>query len=152
MKSSRVKGFALKQVVATKKSRIAEMVPVAHGVSSPFARRRLVAIAIDPYIDRISAQKSIDPACPLQNAVKMYTLGIVELMCPATYSSEKSLVRRAVQSPSDASTIIANVAYSPRTPLSVRSARRVAPPANDTVVDHAAISSATHNDSSPIRI
>ena len=72
------------------------------------------------------------------------------LMWLATYSSEKSRVSSAVHSPIDASTIIANVAYSPRMPLSMRSSRRSAPPANDTVIDHAAISSATHSDSSPI--
>ncbi len=83
--------------------------PVAHGMSSSLPRR-LVAIAMVPYIDRIRAQNSIEPACPLQNDVKMYTLGIVELMCPATYSSEKSLVRRAVHRPIDASRIMANVA------------------------------------------
>ena len=53
--------------------------------------RRLVAMAIVPYIDRISAQNSIEPAWPLQNDVKMYTLGMFELMWLATYSSEKSL-------------------------------------------------------------
>jgi hypothetical protein len=37
-------------------------------------------------------------------------LGIAALMCPATYSSEKSRVISAVHSPIDASTIIANVA------------------------------------------
>src|SRR5436309_3379719 len=103
MKSSRVNGFALKQVVAMKKSRTADSVPVAQGVRSGL-RRRLVAMAIVEYIDRINAQNSIEPAWPLQNAVKMYGSGIVELMWLATYSTEKSFVRSAVQSPTDAST------------------------------------------------
>ena len=70
------------------------MVPAAQGTSSRL-RFRLVAMAIVPYIDKISAQKSSDPACPLQNAVKTYTLGIVELTLLATYSSEKSRCRAA---------------------------------------------------------
>ena len=61
MKSRRLNGFALKHVVAMKNSRIADSVPVAHGTSSRL-RARLVEIAIVPYIDRISAQNSIDPA------------------------------------------------------------------------------------------
>ena len=69
IQSSRVYGFALKQVVARKKSSIPPSVPAAQGVSSRL-RARLVAIATVAYIDRISAQKSIDPAWPLQNAVK----------------------------------------------------------------------------------
>jgi hypothetical protein len=63
-----VNGFARKQVVAMKNKRIAPSVPVAHGMSSGL-RLRLVAMAITEYIERINAQKSIDPACPLQNAV-----------------------------------------------------------------------------------
>ena len=102
-KSRRANGFALKHVVAMKNSRIAESVPVAHGIELAIARSRLVAMAIVEYIDRINAQKSIDPAWPLQNAVKMYTFGMFELMWPATYSSEKSRDSSAVQSPIDAS-------------------------------------------------
>src|SRR4051812_6225015 len=109
MKSRRVNGFALKHVVAMKNSRIADSVPVAHGISSRL-RDRLVEIAMVPYIDRINAQKSIDPAWPLQNAVNTYTEGIVELMWLATYSSEKSRDSNAVHSPADARMIIANVA------------------------------------------
>ena len=109
MKSSRVNGFALKQFVAMKKRRTAEIVPVAQGASCGL-RRRFVAMAIVPYIERMSAQKSSEPACPLQNAVKMYAPGIVELMWLATYSSEKSFVRSAVHSPIDARRIMANVA------------------------------------------
>src|SRR5678816_1058139 len=106
MKSRRVNGFALKHVVAIKNRRIVASVPVAHGTSSRL-RARLVAIAIVPYIDRISAQKSIDPAWPLQNDVKMYTLAMLALMCVATYSSEKSRERSALHNPTDASTTIA---------------------------------------------
>jgi hypothetical protein len=65
----RSNGFALKHVVAMKNSKIADSVPVAHGISS-WLRARLVAMAIVPYIDKISAQNSSDPACPLQNDVK----------------------------------------------------------------------------------
>src|SRR4051812_28266701 len=142
--SIRVNGFALNAVVAMKNSRIAASVPVAYGTSSRL-RLRLVGIAILAYMDRINRQKSIDPACPLQNAVNTYTLGIVELMWPATYSSEKSRVRSAVHKPADASATIANVAYNPRTPLSINSCRRIDAPANDTVIDQAAINSATHS-------
>ena len=67
-------------------------------------------MAIVPYMDRISAQNRSDPACPLQNEVNTYTLGMAALMCPATYSSEKSRVINAVQRPTEARTIIANVA------------------------------------------
>src|SRR4051794_18529067 len=105
----RMNGLALKHVVAMKNTRIADSVPVAHGTSSRF-RARLVAIAIVAYIDRMSAQNSNEPAWPLQNAVKTYTLGMLALMCPATYSSEKSRDRSAVQRPIDASSTIANVA------------------------------------------
>src|SRR5215467_11124519 len=108
-KSRRVNGFALKTFVAMKKSRMAEIVPVAHGTSSEF-RLRLVAMAIVPYIDRINAQKSSDPACPLQNAVKMYTLDMVALMWLATYSREKSRWSNAVHRPIEATSTIANVA------------------------------------------
>ena len=40
------------------------------GVLAGITLALLVAIAIVPYIERISAQKSIDPAWPPQNAVK----------------------------------------------------------------------------------
>ena len=46
----------------------------------------------------------------LQKAVNTYTLGMFALMCPATYSSEKSRDRSAVQSPIEAVSTIANVA------------------------------------------
>ena len=83
VKSRRTNGFALKQTAATKNTRIAESVPVAHGTSSRL-RRRLVAMAMVPCIERISAQRSIDPACPLQSAVNTYTEGMFWLICPAT--------------------------------------------------------------------
>ena len=62
------------------------------------------------YSDRINAQKSIEPAWPLQNAVKTYTFGMLALIWPATYSSEKSRVSSAVHSPADAVSTMANVA------------------------------------------
>src|SRR5215213_9461304 len=79
-------------------------------------------------------------------------LGMLALMCPATYSSEKSRDISAVHRPIEASTTMANVAYRPRTPLSTRSDRRDEPPANDTVVDQADINRATQSDNSPMRI
>src|ERR1051325_9373536 len=108
IQSRRVNGFARKQTVAMKKRRMAPSVPVAHGVSSGL-RRRLGAIAIAEYIERIRAQNSIEPACPLQNAEKTYGVGMVELILLATYSNEKSRFSRAVHNPRDASTIIPNV-------------------------------------------
>src|SRR5688572_33224244 len=101
---------------------------------------------------RMSDQKSSEPACPPQKAEKTYTFGMFALVFDATYLSEKSCVSSAVQSPIDASTTIAVMAYRPRRPLVTRSARPSEPPANDVTPDHAAMSSATHNDSSPTRI
>jgi hypothetical protein len=45
-------------------------VPVTHGIMARL-RARLVNTAIAAYMVRINAQKSIDPACPAQKAVKV---------------------------------------------------------------------------------
>src|SRR5215203_6846911 len=134
-----------------KNTRIIASVPHAHGARSrAFVRADQIATAENSA--RMSVQKSSDPDCPPQNAANTYTFGMFALVFDATYLSEKSCVNSAVHRPSDASTIIAVVAYRPRRPLVTRSSRPSEPPANDVTPDHAAMSSATHNDSSPTRI
>ena len=92
-----------------KKTRIIASVPHAHGARSR-ALSRADRIAIAEYTERMSAQNSIDPACPPQNAANTYTFGMFALVFDATYLSEKSCVSSAVHRPIDASTIIAVVA------------------------------------------
>src|SRR5665213_2644404 len=149
--SSRSYGLDPKQSVARKNIAMTASTPITYGISSRF-RLLLVSTATLEKNVRISTQKSIDPACPPQNAVNRYALGRFALVNDATYLNEKSCVKIAVHKPSDANTTIANVAYVPRSALATRSWRRNEPPANATVAVQTAMSRATHSDNSPTRI
>ena len=100
----------------------------------------------------MSAQNSSDPACPAPKAVNRYTVGRLALVYDATNLMEKSCVKSAVHSPSDATSVKPKVAYTARSPLRTRSARPWAPPANETVAAQAAIRRATQSASSPARL
>jgi hypothetical protein len=151
MKSSLVYGFAVMQVASRKNNSTEAKVPVAQGMT-PRLPRRFENTAIAEYKESMSNQNSIDPAWPLQNAAKTYAFGRLALVYDATYSNEKSCVKRAVHNPIDAESTAANVTYIARSPLSTRSRRASAAPANETVAHHVAISRATQSASSPIRI
>ena len=68
--SRRSYGFAPKHIVIRKNSETTASVPVTHGIIARF-ERRLLNTAIAAYIVRMRHQKSIEPACPAQKAVKV---------------------------------------------------------------------------------
>src|SRR6476661_9342473 len=82
IQSSRSYGFAPKHIVMRKNSATTPSVPVTHGIIPRFVRR-LANTAIAEYVVRMSDQKSSEPACPAQNAVKVYTFGRFTLVYDA---------------------------------------------------------------------
>ena len=109
--ASRSNGRVTKFSIPRKKTAIAASTISAHGVISGL-RRRFCQIAIEVKIESSHVQNRSDPCCPPHSAANLYGRGSVTLEYEATYSSEKSLVKRPVHSAATATVTIAHIAQS----------------------------------------
>jgi hypothetical protein len=71
VQSRRSNGLAPKQSVRRKKSVVTPSVPATYGRNTASRSPRAKNTASAEYIDRIRHQKSSDPDCPAQKAVKV---------------------------------------------------------------------------------